>query len=269
MADVETRTKDDSTHHVWNSLWSECLRVGFWCQCNWFEFWGANCVRESYSGRVPRSSLAEVHREFVLHIVEDEVDGQENQTHNMSAWRWRMRWCEMFTAHANLETWATHVRVIRCELTRKCDEWSVLFTHPSFAADCYQLWTIWLQKKSGKVSLLSSFVKKLHNGSLRCICRSFTSTDVLVCNVFYELHQESHHCHHDVLDEEDDGCHFWYCKERIGASRSSPDSRWRRCNFVNASLNSERSFIGWLRPDVLREIHPFFLYLKYSSFDMR
>ena len=58
--------------------------------------------------RVPRSSLARVHREFVHHIVEDEVDGQEerqnerskdrqqgeergeveeNQTHNMSAWR--------------------------------------------------------------------------------------------------------------------------------------------------------------------------------------
>ena len=63
-------------------------------------------VKESYSARVPRSSLAEVHREFVSHIVEDEVDGQEkrqddrredrqqreesgeveeNQTHNMSA----------------------------------------------------------------------------------------------------------------------------------------------------------------------------------------
>ena len=34
-------------------------------------------VRGSYSTRVPRSSLAEVHREFVHHIVEDEVDGQE------------------------------------------------------------------------------------------------------------------------------------------------------------------------------------------------
>ena len=59
-----------------------------------------------YSARVPRSSLAEVHREFVHHIVEEEEDGQEerqvdrredgqqgeesgeveeNQTHNMSA----------------------------------------------------------------------------------------------------------------------------------------------------------------------------------------
>ena len=65
-------------------------------------------MRESYSARVPRSSSAEMHREFVHHIVEDEIDGQEerqderredgqqreesgeveeNQTHNMSAWR--------------------------------------------------------------------------------------------------------------------------------------------------------------------------------------
>ena len=63
-------------------------------------------MRGSYSARVPRSSLAEVHREFVHHNVEDEVDGQEerqdderedrqqreehgeveeDQTHNMSA----------------------------------------------------------------------------------------------------------------------------------------------------------------------------------------
>ena len=63
-------------------------------------------VRGSYSARVPRSSFAEVHRKFVHHIVEDEVDGQgerqdekreerqqrdesgvveEKQTYNMSA----------------------------------------------------------------------------------------------------------------------------------------------------------------------------------------
>ena len=34
-------------------------------------------MRGSYSARVPRSSLARVHRKFVHHIVEDEVDGQE------------------------------------------------------------------------------------------------------------------------------------------------------------------------------------------------
>ena len=35
------------------------------------------CVRRLYSARVPGSSLAGVHREFVHHILEDEVDGQE------------------------------------------------------------------------------------------------------------------------------------------------------------------------------------------------
>ena len=65
-------------------------------------------VRGSYSARVPRSSLAGVHKKFLHHLVEDEVDGQEerqdekrasglqkeengeveeNQTHNMSSWR--------------------------------------------------------------------------------------------------------------------------------------------------------------------------------------
>ena len=34
-------------------------------------------MRGSYSARVPRSSLARVHREFVHHILEDEVDGQK------------------------------------------------------------------------------------------------------------------------------------------------------------------------------------------------
>ena len=37
------------------------------------------CVGGSYSARVPRSSLAGVHREFVHHIVKDEVDGQEER----------------------------------------------------------------------------------------------------------------------------------------------------------------------------------------------
>ena len=37
------------------------------------------CVRGSYSARVPRSSLARVHREFVHHIVEDEVGYQEGR----------------------------------------------------------------------------------------------------------------------------------------------------------------------------------------------
>ena len=65
-------------------------------------------VRGSYSAKVPMSSLARVHREFVHHIAEDEVDGQEegqddksedgqqrdesavieeSQNKHMSAWR--------------------------------------------------------------------------------------------------------------------------------------------------------------------------------------
>ena len=39
--------------------------------------------------------------------------------------------------------------------------------------------------------------------------------------------------------------------------------------FVNASLKSDRGFIGAFRPDVLTEIHQFFLYLIYSSDDIR
>ena len=34
-------------------------------------------MRGSYSARVPTSSLAEVQKEFVHHILEDEVDGQK------------------------------------------------------------------------------------------------------------------------------------------------------------------------------------------------
>ena len=36
-------------------------------------------VRRSYSARVSKSSLAGVHWEFVHHILEDEVDGQEEE----------------------------------------------------------------------------------------------------------------------------------------------------------------------------------------------
>ena len=36
-------------------------------------------MRGSYSARVPRSSLPDVHKEFVQHIVEDEVDGQKER----------------------------------------------------------------------------------------------------------------------------------------------------------------------------------------------
>ena len=36
-------------------------------------------MRGSYSARVPRPSLAEVRRLFVLHIVEEEAEDQEDE----------------------------------------------------------------------------------------------------------------------------------------------------------------------------------------------
>ena len=34
-----TNEENGSTHHVWNFLWSTCLRVGVWCQCTGFKSW--------------------------------------------------------------------------------------------------------------------------------------------------------------------------------------------------------------------------------------
>ena len=52
------------------------------------------------------------------------------------------------------------------------------------------------------------------------------------------------------MDEEDDECHLGTDKREIGSSRSSPDSRWRRCISVSASRKSDRSFIGAFLPDL-------------------
>ena len=77
---------------------------------------------------------------------------------------------------------------------------------------------------------------------------------LLIC---HELHQESFHCHQDVLDEVlDDGCHCWYCQKGTGLSCRSPDSWWRRLNLVNASLKSERSLAGPNFPDLIERDPP-------------
>ena len=152
-----------------------------------------------------------------------------------------------------------------CNCTRKCDVWGVVFTHP---VGCSRLLstlndltaTNWKNLESRRVW---GCVRKRHNGSpLSALYMSSVADFTVNC---HELHQESFHCHQDVLDEEDDGCHCWYCQKGIGASCSFPHSWWRRCNLVNASLKSERSFIGPIFPDILRETHHFFLYRKYSS----
>ena len=36
---LNKKTKDGSTHHVWNFPLLVCLRFGFWCQWIWFESW--------------------------------------------------------------------------------------------------------------------------------------------------------------------------------------------------------------------------------------
>ena len=153
----------------------------------------ASVLRGSYSARVPRSSLAEVDREFVHHIVEDEVDDQEerqddrredrqqgeesgevkeNQTHNMSAWRWRMR-CEVRTPNLRLEprvclSFNEKMWRVRCAVhtPRRLQQIAISCKRSDY-------------KKTCKVSLLSSLVKKPHNRSLRSIWCSFTGSEVL------------------------------------------------------------------------------------------
>ena len=98
---------------------------------------------------------------------------------------------------------------------------------PSVAADCYQLWTILLQ-------LLRKKTK-------------------------FELHQFSFHCHHEVLEEEEDECHLWYWWKGIGKGLPSPESRWRRFISVTAFRKSDRSFIGAFLPDLFSEVYQFFL----------
>ena len=82
----------------------------------------------------------------------------------------------MWNVHCARQTWAwaTHVRVIECKSTRKCHVWGVLFTHPvgcsRFLSAVNDLTTT---KKSCKVSLLSSLVKKPLNVSPRSMMPLF------------------------------------------------------------------------------------------------
>ena len=82
---------------------------------------------------------------------------------------------------------------------------------------------------------------------------------------YYELHEESLHFH-QLEEELDDSCHFWYFLNRTGLSCCSPDSWCKRFNVDNASLKSEQFLNGPLMsPDLLREIDQFCLYRKYSD----
>ena len=81
---------------------------------------------------------------------------------------------------------------------------------------------------------------------------------------YQEDHQDPLHCH-QLEEELDDGCRSWYFQKGIGLSGRSPDSWCKRFNVDNASLKSERSLIGPVFPDLLREIQKFCLYRKCSA----
>ena len=154
-----------------------------------------------------------------------------------------------------------------CKSMRKCDVWGVVFTPP---VGCNKLLSAVNDLTATNQKILqvdtSEVVWRIGTTGLPVLSAALYMSSVADFFVnCHELHQESFHCHQDVLDEEDDGCHFWYCQEGISADCSSPDTWWRRCNLVNASLKSKRSLIGPIFPNLLREIHQFFLYRKYSS----
>ena len=198
-----------------------------------------------------------MHREFVHHIVEDEVDGQEdekddkredrqqrengefveNQTHNMSAWRWRMT-CDVLTRQTY--DWR---QVCACCATLK-KMWRMkcaVHTHRRLqhtAVSCKRS-----DNKKFKIPLWVSWWVCVQNKSPCSKCCSFHELGSNWHSLIYALHQCSFHCHQDVLDEEDDECHVWHWSKWLGSGRSSPDSRWRRCIFVSASRKSDRSFI--------------------------
>ena len=65
---------------------------------------------------------------------------------------------------------------------------------------------------------------------------------------FYELHQESFHCHQGILSEEGDDAISDIAREESVRVALLQTHGGKRCNFVNASLKSEWSFIGSLRP---------------------
>ena len=99
---------------------------------------------------------------------------------------------------------------------------------------------IWCSRLLSAVNDLTTFFKILQSVTSEQLCEEtarrvspfymllfheLRCAGVFLLMNFHDLHQESIHCHQDVLDEEDDGCHFRYCQEGVGTSRSSPDSR--------------------------------------------
>ena len=133
--------------------------------------------------------------------------------------------------------------------TAKMDLWGVVLTHRNKK--------FWKSHDWG-------FIQRRQTTGLPVLPCRFARKLIFGLSLNYQrLHQESLHCHQ--LDEElDDWCHFWYFQNGTGL-RCSPDSWCGRFNVVIASLKSERSLTGQVFPELLREIHQFFLYRKYSA----
>ena len=207
------------------------ISVSFGLHSRWMhpKYTWARSVRGSYSARVPRSSFARVRRVLVFHIMEEEAEDQENEqddrredgqqrvegrvdeNQNNHIMRMKMGWSEMCAAR---QTWPNVDVTLICVLAgaRKCDVWGVLFAHtvgcsrfPSAVNDLdYNkkiLWKCHSEQLSDKAASTSRPV---------LWCRSFHELRGIWLWWIYQLHQWSFHCHHDVLDEEEDECHFRY-----------------------------------------------------------
>ena len=223
--------------------------------------------------------LSGVAQGFVHHILEDEVDGQkeeqgdQREDEGRSEWRCRSNqrntqcaWSMDVMEWVRNQTWAMRVHAWMWITVKngRCEVWC---SHPcrlqQTTVSCKRS-NCNKPKTSSKSTRLRFCEKTAHNGSPRSIMSALHMSSVVDFLVnCHELHQESLN-RHQQEEELDDECHCWYFQNDT-LSCLSPDSWWRRFNVVNASLKSERSLTGPIFPDLLREIHQFFLYRQYSS----
>ena len=132
---------------------------------------------------------------------------EQSEKHTM-----RMRHgCDDVSADPNLSHACARMNVNHCE---KWTVWGVVFTPP---VGCSRL-------LSAVDDLTATNQKSLKFDTSEVVWRNGTTGLSVLSAALYmssvadflvnchELDQESFHCHQDVLDEEDDGCHFWYCQ---------------------------------------------------------
>ena len=161
------------------------------------------------------------------------------------------------------------VRELLVEIhTAKMVLWSVVVTHPvgySGPPSAVNDPSARKWKKSWK-SHVCGLIQRRQTTSFTVLSCRFVRRSCVDFHLNYnELHQESLHCH-QLEEELDDWCQYWYFQNGTGLSCRSLDSWCRWCNVDNASLKLVRFFNG---PDVLellREIHQFLLYRKYSAY---